>query len=246
MPHGLLRPVASRSARPNRFLTALAPADLALLVPHLRPTRLEPGAMLHDSGQRIDHIYFPESGMVSLLATTRDGGSVETAMIGRGGVVGAGAGLGSFSAFGRAIAHWPGTALCMTAPQFHAAAVDSRGIHELVVSCNDALMGQIQQSAACAVLHPADERLCRWLLQALDCAESNTIPLTQETIAQMLGVRRTTVTIAAKLLQSEGVIRYSRGVIQIIDRAALEARTCECYAAVRGLVDGVFPQAAAL
>src|SRR5207237_10047855 len=105
----------------NRFRTALAPADLALLVPYLRPTRLEPGAVLHDSGQRIDHVYFPESGMVSLLATTRDGGSVETAMIGRGGVIGATAARGSTLAFGRAIAHWPGAAARMQSPQFHAA-----------------------------------------------------------------------------------------------------------------------------
>src|SRR5437016_2088336 len=126
MPHGVMRSVASRSARANRFLTALAPAHLALLTPHLRPTRLEPGAVLHDSGQRIDHVYFPESGMVSLLATTRDGGSVETAMIGRGGVIGASAALGSTLALGRTIAHWPVMALWMPALQFHAAAMDSR------------------------------------------------------------------------------------------------------------------------
>jgi CRP-like cAMP-binding protein len=108
------------------------------------------------------------------------------------------------------------------------------------VRYNDLLITQIQQSVACNALHPLEARLCRWLLQTGDCCDGGDVPLTQEFLGQMLGVRRTTVTIAARLLQSAGMIRYRRGVIQILDRPALEATTCECYDVVRRNIDNVF------
>jgi len=228
----------------NRFLASLPPHDFSLLAPHLRTTPLERGVMLHDVGEEIEHVYFPHTGMVSLVAVMQNGTTVETATIGRSGVIGASAGLGAHSTFGRAIVQLPGSAAWLSAAHFHAAASQSRAIRDLIVRYNDLLLAQIQQSVACNALHALEARLCRWLLQTHDCIDGNAIPLTQEFLGQMLGVRRTTVTIAARLLQSAGLIRYRRGLIQILDRMALEEIACECYAAVRQNADKVFTASA--
>jgi CRP-like cAMP-binding protein len=224
----------------NRFLATLPPHDFSLLAPHLRTITLERGVMLHDVGEEIEHVYFPHTGMVSLVAVMQSGATVETATIGRSGVIGASAGLGAHSTFGRAIVQLPGSAAWLSAAQFRAAAGQSQAIRDLIVRYNDLLLAQIQQSVACNALHALEARLCRWLLQTHDCLDGDTIPLTQEFLGQMLGVRRTTVTIAARLLQSAGLIRYRRGLIQILDRSALEDIACECYAAVRQNADKVF------
>src|SRR5262245_1726323 len=217
----------------NRFLGTLPPHEFSLLVPHLRTIPLERGVMLHDVGEEIDHVYFPHSGMVSLVAVMQSGATVETATIGRAGVIGASAGLGAKWAFARAIVQLPGKAAWISASQFHTAANQSQAIRDLIARYNNVLLAQVQQSVACNALHAMEARLCRWLLQTHDCVDDNSIPLTQEFLGQMLGVRRTTVTIAARLLQSAGLIRYRRGLIQIVDRAALEDISCECYAVVR-------------
>jgi CRP-like cAMP-binding protein len=236
-------PVAPRfdPAKVNRFLSALPAPDLALLASHLRAVPLDRGAMLHDAGDEIEHVYFPHSGMVSLVAVLQSGATVETATVGRGGVIGVTAGLGSRAAFGRAIVQLPGVAARIPRAQFHAAAKDSNTIRELVVGYNDLLISQIQQSVACNALHMLEARLCRWLLQTHDCVEGDTIPLTQEFLGQMLGVRRTTVTVAARLLQSAGMIRYRRGLVHVVDRPALEEIACECYAVVKQHTDRLFP-----
>src|SRR5215510_5211999 len=212
----------------NRFLGTLPPHEFSLLVPHLRTIPLERGVMLHDVGEEIDHVYFPHSGMVSLVAVMQSGATVETATIGRGGVIGASVGLGPRWTFGRAIVQLPGTTARILGIQFHAAANQSQAIHDLIVRYNDLLFSQVQQSVACNALHALEARLGRWLLQTHDCLDGDAIPLTQEFLAQMLGVRRTTVTIAARLLQSAGLIRYRRGLIHVVDRAALEDISCEC------------------
>jgi CRP-like cAMP-binding protein len=245
MPYGT-PPLARRleHGKFNRFLAALPPHDFSLLAPHLRTIALERGVMLHDVGEEIEHVYFPHTGMVSLVAVMQSGATVETATIGRGGVIGASAGLGARWTFGRAIVQLPGTAAWLAASQFHAAANESQAIRQLVVRYNDLLLAQVQQSVACNALHALEARLCRWLLQTHDCVDGDAIPLTQEFLGQMLGVRRTTVTIAARLLQSAGLIRYRRGLIHIVDRAGLEDISCECYAVVRHNVDKVFPAAA--
>jgi CRP-like cAMP-binding protein len=227
-------------AKPNRFLAALPPDDLAHLTPHLRPLSLQRGVVLHEPGEEFGHVYFPHSGMVSLVAVMHSGATVETVTVGRGGVIGATAGLGSRRAFGRAIVQLPCHAARLPVAQFQAAAEHSNAIRDLVVRYNDLLISQIQQSVACNAVHGLEARLCRWLLQTHDCGDGDAIPLTQEFLGQMLGVRRTTVTIAARLLQGAGMIRYRRGNIQILDRAALEASACECYAAVKRNIDGVF------
>jgi len=225
----------------NRFLASLPPHDFSLLAPHLRPLALERGAMLHDVGEQIERVYFPHTGMVSLVAVMRSGATVETATVGRAGVIGASAGLGASTTLGRAVVQLPGTAAWLSAPHFQAAAVQSQAIRDLIVRYNDLLLSQVQQSVACNALHALEARLCRWLLQTHDCTDGNIIPLTQEFLGQMLGVRRTTVTIAARLLQGAGLIRYRRGHIQILDRAALEEMACECYGVVRQNANKVFP-----
>jgi CRP-like cAMP-binding protein len=240
MPYG--RPARHpERGRFNRFLATLPPHDFALLAPHLRSVTLQRGAILHDVGQEIERVYLPHSGMVSLVAVMQNGATVETATIGRAGVIGASAGLGARWTIARAVVQLPGTAAWISASQFHAAAAQSQALRDLIVRYNDVLLVQVQQSVACNALHGLEARLCRWLLQTHDCIDGNTIPLTQESLGQMLGVRRTTVTIAARLLQSAGLIRYRRGHIQILDRPAIEDIACECYAVGRSSTDRIFP-----
>jgi CRP-like cAMP-binding protein len=235
-----LRSRQFEDGRFNRFLATLPPHDFALLATHLRTIRLERGVMLHDVGEEIEHVHFPHTGMVSLVAVMQNGTTVETATIGRGGVIGASAGLGAQSTFGRAVVQLSGTAAWISAAQFRAAVNQSQAIRDLVVRYNDLLLAQIQQAVACNALHALEARLCRWLLQTHDCIDGDGIPLTQELLGQMLGVRRTTVTMAAQLLQRAGLIRYRRGLIQIVDRPALEDIACECYAVVRHNADKIF------
>src|SRR5262245_6642872 len=225
----------------NPFLAALPAADFALLAPHLRPVALEHGATLHEAGDDIEHAYFPQSGMISLVVVMRSGATVETATVGRGGAIGTAAGLGSRCAFGRAVVQLAGAATRIPVSSFQAATKESPTLRALVVRYNDLLIGQIQQSVACNALHSLEARLARWLLQTHDCVDGDTLPLTQEFLGQMLGVRRTTVTIAARLLQVAGLISYRRGHIHILNRAGIEGLACECYAAVRRSADRVFP-----
>jgi CRP-like cAMP-binding protein len=242
MPYGAPPIVRQLERRPfNRFLATLPPHDFSLLAPHLRPIALKRGVILHDVGEEIAHVCFPYSGMVSLVAVMQSRATVETATIGRSGVIGASAGLGARWTFARAIVQLPGAAAWISASRFHAAANESRAIRDLLVRYNDLLLAQIQQSVACNALHTLEARLCRWLLQAHDSVDGDVIPLTQGFLAQMLGVRRTTVTIAARLLQRAGLIRYRRGHIQIVARPTLEELSCECYAAVRRYTDNIFP-----
>src|SRR5262245_26376011 len=224
----------------NRFLAALRAEDFALVAPHLRSVSLEHGAALHEAGDDIGHVYFPQSGMVSLVVVMRNGATVETATVGRAGAIGTSAGLGSRCAFGRAIVQLPGMAASIPVSAFHAVANQNPSVRALVVRYNDLLIRQIQQSVACNALHSLEARLCRWLLQTQDCVDGDDVPLTQEFLGQMLGVRRTTVTIAARLLQGRDMINYRRGHIRIVDRAAIEKFACECYAAVRHSADKVF------
>jgi len=224
----------------NRFLAALPAHDFALLAPHLRPVALVHGAALHEPGDDIEHVYFPQSGMISLVVVMRDGATVETTTVGRGGAVGTSAGLGSRCAFGRAVVQLPGTAASIPASSFHAIANQSPSVRALVVRYNDLLIRQIQQSVACNALHSLEARLSRWLLQTHDSVDGDVVPLTQEFLGQMLGVRRTTVTIAARLLQATGMISYRRGHIHILNRPGIEGLACECYSAVRHSADKLF------
>ena len=167
--------------------------------------------------------------MLSLLAVMRDGKAIETATVGREGVVGGMAGLGLYRSLVRIVVQLPMTASRIAASQFRKAAVASEALRNLCINYNEVLLTQARITAACNALHPVEARFCRWLLQSADRAAGDTVALTQELLAEMLGVRRTSVTEVAGKMQSEGVITYSRGVIKIVDRAALERLSCECY-----------------
>jgi CRP-like cAMP-binding protein len=227
-------------AKRNRFLAALPGDEFSMLASHLRTVPLERGATLHDHGDDLEYVYFPYSGMISLVCVMKDGATVETATLGRGGVIGATAGLGSRHAFCRPIVQISGETTRIARSSFHLAVDKSSAIRDLVVRYNDLLLSQIQQSVACNALHRLEARLCRWLLQVRDCIDDDPIPFTQEFMAQMLGVRRTALTVIARVLQARGLIRYQRGRIHILNGAALEQSACECYGVIKGLTDAFF------
>jgi CRP-like cAMP-binding protein len=223
----------------NRLLATLEPTDYGLLVPHLRTAHFAQGAVLQEQGAPIERVYFPLNGMVSLVSIMEDGQVVETAVAGREGAVGVFAGLGPWHAFTRATVQIPATIAVIPTSYFQAAVSQSERIRDLILRYKEALLGQVQQTAACNALHPLEPRLARWLLQALDRTDERELPLTQDSIAQMLSVRRTTVTLVAGRLQEAGLVRYRRGRIIVLDRAGLENAACECYWAIRRRTDNV-------
>ena len=218
----------------NKLLSALPRRQLDLLVPHLSTKEFAQGVVLLETGEEFDHVYFPHSGMLSLLVVMNDGKAIETATVGREGAVGAMAGLGLYKSSVRVVVQLPMAVTMITASQFRKAVEKSDEVRDLCIHYNEVLLLQARVTAACNALHPVESRFCRWLLQSADRAESDTVQLTQEFLAEMLGVRRTSVTDVASNIQKLGAITYSRGVIQIVDRMALEGLSCECYETLRG------------
>ena len=213
----------------NLLLASLPRDHFERLLPHLTATQLPQGLVLCEAGDEVDQIYFPHCGMLSLLAVLRDGKAIETATVGREGVVGAMAGLGFYKSLVRVVVQMPTTCSKIVATHFRNAAAASDPIRNFCIRYNEVLLSQARVTAACNALHSIEARFCRWLLQCADRAASDTIPLTQEFLAEMLGVRRTSVTEVANKVQSTGAITYSRGVIKILDRSALTRMSCECY-----------------
>ena len=224
----------------NRLLAALEPSDYALLMPQLRTSYFSQGAVLQEQEAPVAHVYFPMNGMVS-LSVMEDGQVVESAVVGREGAVGAFAGLRPCNAFTRATVQIPATVAVIPASHFQTAVNRSERIRDLILRYKETLLGQVQQTAACNALHPLEARLARWLLQAFDRTDARDLPLTQESIAQMLGARRTTVTLIARRLQFAGLIRYRRGRIIILDKVGLEHLACECYRTIRRQTERVVP-----
>jgi CRP-like cAMP-binding protein len=218
----------------NKLLAGLPRSDFGLLAPHLTTASLAQGVVVFEAGDEVDQVYFPHNGMFSLLVVMRDGKAIETATVGREGVIGAMAGLGLYRSLVRVVVQLPLAVSKMPAAQFRKALTASEAIRELATDYNEVLLTQARITAACNALHPVEARFGRWLLQSADRAGSDTVTLTQELLAEMLGVRRTSVTEVAGKLQNEGIITYSRGVIRIVDRPGLERVSCECY---RTLVD---------
>jgi CRP-like cAMP-binding protein len=213
----------------NRLLASLPRGDFDRLLPHLSTVTPQQGSVLVEAGDEVDHVYFPHYGMLSLLAVLRDGKAIETATVGREGVVGAMAGLGLHKSLVRVVVQMPIAASKIAATHFRTVAATSDAVRGLSIRYNEVLLSQARITAACNALHSIEARFCRWLLQCADRAASDTVPLTQEFLAEMLGVRRTSVTEVASKVQSAGAISYSRGVIRIVDRAALTRTSCECY-----------------
>ncbi|MGZ3272694.1 MAG: Crp/Fnr family transcriptional regulator [Caulobacteraceae bacterium] len=217
----------------NRLLAVLDAEDLQLVSSKLVPVVLEKGALLYDPGDLVDTVYFPDDCVISLMTLMESGAAIESAAIGREGALGLMAAVSPRQSLSRAIVQVPGRARRISAAHLHRAWEQSAQIRDLIDRHNEALFAHAIHSVACNALHSVEARFCRWLLSCDDRIASSTVSLTQEFLADMLGVQRTTVTVVARALQAAGLIRYRRGVVDILDRAGLEAIACECYGAVR-------------
>jgi CRP-like cAMP-binding protein len=211
----------------------LPPRDLALLRPALQFIDLPQGNILSEAGRRVSDVIFIESGMVSLLATMQDGSAIETATLGRESITGVLSAIGDHRSNARLIVQIPGNGWKIRASDFRTAVDKSRTLRNLVLLSSELAMAQMQQIAACNALHSAEARLCRWILQVSDRIDGDVITLTQDFLAQMLAVRRPTVTLIAQKLQKDGLIRYRRGRIAITDHEGLEKLACECVGEIR-------------
>jgi CRP-like cAMP-binding protein len=232
-------PVMERPNGPgNGLLAALPSADFGLLAPHLQKVSLEQGAVLLRSGDRIHHVYFPCSGAMSCMLDMPNGQTVATAVIGHDGAAGM---LGPSPSSVTTVVLVAGIASRISVARFHAAFSQSGAIRHVVQTHTRAMLMQFQHVAACNALHPVEARMARWLLYIHDRIDGNTIPLTQETLSQLLGVRRTTVTLVVRKLRASGAVRSERRGLVEIDRPRLEAATCECYEVMRRRIDEIFP-----
>jgi len=225
----------------NRLIEALPAEDLGLVSPHLTLIDLERGRLLYDPGDAIDTIYFPHDGVISLMTLMENGAAIESATIGREGALGLMAAVAPRQSLSRAIVQTPTRAARISAGQLHEAWKKSPRIRTLVDRHTEALYGHAIQSVACNALHSVEARFCRWLLTCHDRISTDTVALTQEFLADMLGVQRTTVTAVARGLQAKGAIRYRRGVVDIIDRPVLEQIACECYGVIRRNYERLLP-----
>ncbi len=221
------------SALANKMLAALPHADYEALSTHFSIVPMKQGTLLFDVDHEVDQISFPLSGMVSLLVVLKNGNAIETATVGREGVAGAMAGLGLHKSRVRAVIQLASTVARIPAPLFRKAAASSPAVSNLCIRYNEALLAQARITAACNLSHSVEARFCRWLLQSRDRAESDIVPLTQEFLSEMLGVRRTSVTEVAIKMQEAGAISYSRGVIKIVHLQTLKDISCECYETLR-------------
>jgi CRP-like cAMP-binding protein len=225
------------ASSPNRLLASLAEADLALLMPHLKPLVLKQEAILLRAGDPVEQVYFPHSGIISLVVELSDGMAIEAAMIGRDSMLGATSAMDGQVSLNTAIIQLPGTCETLEVTRFREAAAQSLPLRTILLRHEQVLFAQAQQSAACNASHHVDARLSRWLLRARDLSGSDTMALTQEFLAEMLGVQRSSVSPVAGALQQAGLIRYTRGHIEILDVAGLQNASCECYGTVKAHYD---------
>jgi CRP-like cAMP-binding protein len=217
----------------NLLLASLTDGDNALLAPLLKPVHFEQQKVLFEMGGEVSRVFFPTGAVISLVVTLTSGEVIEAAMVGRDGAVGASSALDGKIAVCRAIVQLPGDALSCDANAFKAAVLESPSLLSIIVRHEQTVYAQAQQSAACNATHNVENRLARWLLRSRDLTVSDTLPFTQEFLGEMLGVRRTSVSLVAHTLQQAGMIEYSRGKIKITDADALQETACECYDTVK-------------
>ncbi|HZR86385.1 MAG TPA: Crp/Fnr family transcriptional regulator [Bradyrhizobium sp.] len=224
----------------NRLLAALPPADFDLLTPELETVTLEQDTVLLQAGGRTEHVFFPHSGAITLMVDMANGQTVATALVGREGAIGSLSVLGPSPSAITAIVRMAGTASRLPASRFHAAFSRSPAIRYALQTHIRATLVQLQLGAACNALHPVKARMGRWMLHLRDHSDDDMLPLTQETLSQILGVRRTTVTLLMRSLRASGAIRSERrGQIEI-DRPRLAAVACECHATMRREIEEIF------
>ena len=233
-------PIHACACAHNCLLCALPPAELEHLLPHLQPVAFSLGQIIYEPGERIEYCYFPIDAVVSLLYTMQDGTTAEMGLVGNEGVLGVALFLGGESTCSRAIVPVAGVALRLPAKILQQEFADSGPFQLLLLRYTQSLLTQISQTAVCNRLHSVEQRLCRWLLLCHDRRNRSELLMTQELIANMLGGRRESVTVAAGHLQDAGLIHYCRGHITILDRVGLEAAACECYRTVEDESDRLF------
>ena len=217
----------------NRLLAALPHEVLCSLRPQLKPVSLPRGRVLCDAEEPLKRVYFVEAGLVSLVSVFEDGTTPEMATVGREGMIGIGALLGGDHALGRYLVPVRGFALAIEASRFQGALRESPALRAVCEAYARAFVGHLLQKVACNAAHSVEQRCACWVLMCDDQAEHETFELTQEYLAEMLAVRRSTVTVVAGMLQQAGLIRYRRGAITVLDRPGLEGTACECYRIVR-------------
>jgi CRP-like cAMP-binding protein len=222
----------SSGPRTNLLLAALPDMEWQRWLPQLEPVDLPLGLVLYESGATLSHVYFPTTAIVSLLYVMENGASAEIAVVGNEGIIGISLFMGGESTPSRAVVQSAGKGVRLKAQIVKDEFNRAGPVLHLLLRYTQALITQMAQTAVCNRHHSLDQQLCRWLLLSLDRLQDNELVMTQELIANMLGVRREGVTEAALKLQQDGLIRYARGRITVLDRAAIEKRTCECYAVV--------------
>jgi CRP-like cAMP-binding protein len=233
---------SSHDPHQNHLLAALSGEDFERVSSRLRLAPLALGDVLYESGSRQRAVYFPTTAIVSLLYTLADGASAEIAVVGNEGIIGVSLFMGGETTPSRAVVQSAGHAYRLPGKMLKDEFNRGDAMQHLLLRYTQALLTQMAQTAVCNRHHSLDQQLCRWLLLSLDRLAGNDLVMTQELIANMLGVRREGVTEAAGNLQGAGLIRYSRGHISVINRRGLEARTCECYAVVKKESDRLLPE----
>jgi len=216
----------------NLLLASLSQSDNDLLQPKLKKIHLEQKHVLFGTGDAIHAVYFPLTAIVSLVVELSTGEMVEAAMVGRDGVIGGATALDGRISLSRAIVQLSGDAMAIDVASIKAAALQSETLLSILIRHEQTVYAQAQQSAACMAMHHVEARLCRWMLRARDLSGTDTLMFTQEFLAEMLGVRRTSVSIVAHVLQQAGMIKYSRGRIEILNVEGMRETACECYATV--------------
>jgi CRP-like cAMP-binding protein len=234
-------PEARPGALHNHLLDALPASDFERLGPHFERVTLKLGEVLYEPGDRMHYVYFPTTAIVSLLYVMEDGASAEIAIVGNEGILGISLFMGGESTPSRAVVQSAGHGYRMKAALLKVEFGRFGVLMHLLLRYTQALITQMAQTAVCNRHHTVDQQLCRWLLLSLDRLSSNQLTMTQELIANMLGVRREGVTEAAGKLQSAGLISYRRGTITVLDRPGVEARSCECYHVVKKELDRLLP-----
>ncbi|MBS1801665.1 MAG: Crp/Fnr family transcriptional regulator [Acidobacteria bacterium] len=225
----MLKALGTQEYSENRLLRSLSAEERVRLCSSIKRVTLALGQVVYECGERIDYVYFPTTCVVSLLYTTRDGATAEIALTGNDGIIGVALFLGGGNIPHRAVAQIGGHALKMPARVLQEEFMRGGPLQHILLRYTQALITQISQTAVCNRLHPLEQRLCRWLLLCHDRLDGSEILMTQEFIANMLGGRRESVTVAAGRLQDAGLIHYSRGHIRVLDREGLETMACECY-----------------
>jgi CRP-like cAMP-binding protein len=224
---------------PNKLLSLLSPEDLNLVAGHFRVVNIAHGQVLAEAHEAIEHAYFPHSGILSFVVEMDDGQLIETGMIGHDGVMGAIQALDGKVSPNKILVQAPGQASVIPVDKLKIAAAANGGLRSLLAKHEQFLLAQVQQSVGCNANHTVERRVCRWLSRITDLV-GDEFPLTQEFMAQMIGVRRTSVTHVASQLQDAGLIKYRRGRIHVLNVTKLKAASCECYEAVNGHYEKIF------